>query len=110
MYYVFDADGCCVGGCGFKDVPHAREVEVGYGMATARRGQGYASAALQRLVRIAAASRELDAIVAHIAPDNIASQHVAARAGFVAGESILDEGEWVVRWRRVLTSADAEPS
>ena len=80
MCYILDADGCCIGGCGFKDVPEAREAEVGYGLAEARRGQGYASAALSKLVAMAEASGELDALVAYISPDNRASIRVAARA------------------------------
>jgi ribosomal-protein-alanine N-acetyltransferase len=102
-FYIFDANDCCVGGCGFKDVPRAREVEVGYGIAAARRCRGYASAALQQLVRIAADSGEVDVVVALIASDNLASMRVAGRAGFVAGNPVLDEGAWLLRWRRALT-------
>ena len=102
MYYILDADGCCIGGCGFKDVPQAGEVEIGYGLAGARRGHGFASAALSRLIEEAKAHTELDALVAHIAPDNEPSIRVATRAGFVAGDRVLDEGEWNVRYRLVL--------
>lgn len=109
MCYIADADGCIVGGCGFKDVPVAREVEVGYGLAEARRGHGYASAALARLVEMALASGELDALVAYISPDNTASIRVATRAGFVLGENVMHEGEWQLRYRLALRSADGEP-
>lgn len=99
MCYIVDADGCYIGGCGFKDVPRDREVEVGYGLAAARRGQGYASAALSQLIHAARTSGELDTLFAHISPDNRASTQLATRAGFVPGERALDEGEWVVRYR-----------
>ena len=102
-YYVLDAGGCCVGGCGFKDVPRAREVEIGYAIATAQRGRGFASAAVAELLQLAAASLEVDTVIALIAEDNLASQSVARRNGFVAGERVLDEdGEWVLCFRHVL--------
>jgi [ribosomal protein S5]-alanine N-acetyltransferase len=102
MYYVLDADGCCVAGCGFKDIPRERQVEVGYGVATARRGRGYASAALLELLRIAAASGEVDVVNANIAPENAASMKVARRAGFVPGETVFEDTERLVVWRRTL--------
>lgn len=98
-FYIVDADGCCIGGCGFKDIPRNREVEVGYGLAAARRGLGYASAALSALVGLARVSGELDTLVAHISNDNAASARLATRAGFIPGERALDEGEWIVRYR-----------
>jgi RimJ/RimL family protein N-acetyltransferase len=107
MCYILDADGCCIGGCGFKDVPREREVEVGYGLAEERRGQGYASAALSTLVAMAEASGELDALLAYISPDNAASIRVATRAGFLKGERVLHEEEWQDRYRLALRSAGA---
>jgi RimJ/RimL family protein N-acetyltransferase len=107
MCYIFDADGCCIGGCGFKHAPTQREVEVGYGLAETRRGQGYASAALRELLLMAAGTREIDSVIAHISSDNLASARLAKRHGFVAGDTVLEDGEWVVRWRRVLTPEDA---
>lgn len=99
MFYVFADDGCCVGACGFKDVPRTREVEIGYGIAPSRRGRGYASAALAELLRMAAESREVDTVLLLIASDNSASEKVAQRAGFTRGDSALDEdGDLTVRW------------
>ena len=109
MCYILDADGCCIGGCGFKDVPREREVEVGYGLAESCRGKGYASAALVQLVQMAKAIDELDALVAYIAPENTASMRVATRAGFVKGERVLHEDEWQLRYRLALKSADDAP-
>jgi len=101
-YYVISEDGWIVGGAGFKDAPHQREAEIGYGIGEARRGLGYASAAVQELVRIATASGEVDTLIAHIAPDNPASMRVATRAGFRPGEAISEGGHQEVRWRRQL--------
>lgn len=99
MFYIFADDECCVGACGFKDAPRAREVEIGYGLAPSRRGRGYASAALAELLLMAADSGAVDTVVLLIAPDNRASEKVAERAGFTRGESALDEdGDLTVRW------------
>lgn len=106
MCYILDADGCCIGGCGFKDVPREREVEVGYGLSQERRGQGYASAALSQLVAMAVTGGEVDALLAYISPDNAASFRLATRAGFVKGERVLHEDEWQDRYRLALRSAD----
>lgn len=107
MCYVLDADGCCIGGCGFKDTPQHREVEVGYGLAETRRGQGYASAALSQLVQVAKSSGELDSLLAYITPDNTASIRLATRAGFVPGATVVHEGECSVCYRLALAAAAA---
>ena len=102
-YYILDADGWCVGGCGFKDSPSEREVEVGYAVAASRRQRGYAGAALRGLLRTAADSGEVDTVQALIAPGNVPSARLAARAGFMAVELVIDaDGEVVVRWRCTL--------
>lgn len=106
MCYIFDAEGCCIGGCGFKHAPIEREVEVGYGLAASQRGRGYASAALAQLLLMTAATNEVDAVIAHISSDNQASARLAHRHGFLRGGTVIDDGEWVVRWRRVLTPED----
>ena len=109
MCYILDADGCCIGGCGFKDVPCAREVEVGIGLAEARRGQGYASAALAQVVELARRSDELDAVVAFISSDNSASIRMATRAGFVHAGRVLHEDEWQERYTLCLRAEDGAP-
>ena len=99
-YYILDAEGWCVGGCGFKDAPRDRQVEVGYAVAASRRQRGHAGAALRALLQTAAASGEVDTVQALIAPDNVPSARLAARAGFVAAESVIDDdNEVVVCWR-----------
>jgi RimJ/RimL family protein N-acetyltransferase len=104
MFYIFAEDAeddneRCVGGCGFKGVPRAREVEIGYGLAPSQRGRGYASAALAELLRMATNLREVDTVVLLIASDNTASEKLAQRAGFTRGDSVVDEdGDLTVRW------------
>lgn len=104
-FYIIDGDGRCIGACGFRHVPHGREVELGYHLAPASHGRGHAAAALRRLLDIAAASGEVDTVLAQIRPDNAASSRLAQRAGFVAGATAVDEGEHVVQWRLRLAPA-----
>ncbi len=99
---VNDASARIVGGCGFKTVPKAGRVEVGYGVAPAARGQGAATAALHALSR-----KALDAgateLLAEVVPANGASTRVVQKAGFErAGDRVDADGEYVVQWVRRL--------
>ncbi|MFB9246234.1 GNAT family N-acetyltransferase [Massilia antarctica] len=93
------SDGMLVGACGFKDIPIDGQVEIGYGVAPACRGQGIATAAVRELARIAFAAAALERVLAQIAPDNTPSARVAARLGFQPGATITDaDGEDLVQW------------
>ncbi|MFJ8633888.1 GNAT family N-acetyltransferase [Streptomyces sp. NPDC093568] len=77
-------DGRAVGGMGFHGVPDEEgQAEVGYDLAEAARGHGYASEALSALSEHALARDDVDALVAAIHEDNVPSQGVAVRAGYV---------------------------
>jgi|SRR5688572_24649791 len=94
-----DSREAVLGHCGFKYAPSDGSVEVGYGVATSMRGQGIATAAVGRLLQLAASSGKVQQVVAHILPSNIASSKVAGRLGFSMGHSFLDsDGEMVVHW------------
>ncbi|MDP9794051.1 RimJ/RimL family protein N-acetyltransferase [Catenuloplanes nepalensis] len=75
------SDGLAIGGIGFKGRPRDGRAEVGYGLAPAARGHGYAAEALAALVTVAA-----DHGLTHVAADtdagNIASRRTLERAGF----------------------------
>ncbi|MFC7892351.1 GNAT family N-acetyltransferase [Streptomyces sp. NPDC057381] len=76
-------DGLAVGGMGFHGPPDEDgRVEVGYDLAEAARGQGYATEALRVLSAWALARDEVTSVFATTEPDNTASQAVIARAGF----------------------------
>ncbi|MGW0766785.1 GNAT family N-acetyltransferase [Streptomyces sp. NPDC002676] len=82
-------DGRAVGGMGFHGVPdeHGR-VEIGYDLAEAARGNGYATEALRALSEWALARDDVHTLCATIEPDNLPSQAVVTRAGWrKAGES-----------------------
>jgi RimJ/RimL family protein N-acetyltransferase len=58
------------------------EVNVGYNVFAAHRGQGYASRAVEMLLRHLAETTEYDTATLLIDPQNVASLAVAARCGF----------------------------
>jgi len=94
-----------LGGCTFKGMPVNGTVEIGYGVAASQRGRGIATAAVAQLLQIATLSGNVQEVVAHIVPDNLASAKVVSRLGFSKGDPLVDpDGETVVRWTwRVAT-------
>ncbi|MFA3876613.1 GNAT family N-acetyltransferase [Streptomyces sp. MMCC 100] len=83
-------DGRAVGGMGFHGAPDEDgRVEIGYDLAEAARGNGYATEGLRALSAWALARDEVTSVFATTEPENTASQAVIVRAGFtrVAGES-----------------------
>ena len=98
-FYIQNAQGVIVGGCGFKGAPTEGEVEIGYAVAPAFREAGAGAAAVRRLLEIAARAPQVSHVVANVAPDNVASTRLVQRLGFVAkGEWIDWSGERLVRW------------
>jgi RimJ/RimL family protein N-acetyltransferase len=82
-----------VGRAGFHGPPDsAGMVEIGYAVDPAHRRQGYARAALEVLLRRAAAEPTVRTVRVSIAPDNTASAALALQYGFVrTGEQWDDE-------------------
>lgn len=85
---VSEPDGAVVGAAGFHGPPDDRGmVEVSYGVATAYRRQGYATAMLAALLERAAAEPDVRVVRASISPDNAGSLATIAGFGFSpAGE------------------------
>jgi RimJ/RimL family protein N-acetyltransferase len=76
------SDGRVVGDIGFHGPPNpSGSVTVGYGLAPAARGQGYATEALRALVAWALAQPEVTSIEADTTHANLPSQRVMERAG-----------------------------
>lgn len=95
---VHDKTNKIIGSCGFKNAPMNGRVEVGYGVASAARCHGAATAALGQLLEMAFAAGEKE-VMAEIEPANLASGRVVQKLGFVAvGHRIDEEGERVVQW------------
>lgn len=92
-----------VGGIGFLSAPDDDgSAEVGYGLVVSARGQGLATEALEAVLALAA-GQGLRSVVALTAVDNVASQRVLGRCGFVRHETVDvgDEGP-MIRWVRAL--------
>ncbi|MBD0424918.1 GNAT family N-acetyltransferase [Streptomyces sp. TRM S81-3] len=80
---VRQEDGRAVGGIGFHGAPDEDgRVEIGYDLAEAARGNGYATEALSALSGWALAREEVTSVFATTEPANTASQRVIERAGF----------------------------
>jgi RimJ/RimL family protein N-acetyltransferase len=96
------ADGEVVGLCGCKGPPsESGEVEIGYGVAPSRRERGHATAAVRALLEAVGREADVRAVVALTALDNVPSQCVLLRNGFVrtGTQPDPDDGEVIV-WRR----------
>lgn len=72
-----------VGSVGFKGRPDREgTVEIGYEVAPAHRGRGYATEAVEALLRWAFAHPTVRRVAAECAPDNAASIRVLEKTGF----------------------------
>ncbi len=91
-----------VGLIGFKGAPDGRcEAEIGYNMAPAYRCRGYMSEAVQAMMAWAWAQPGCDAIRAVTAQDNLPSQRVLQKTGWVIDEVRDEVFVWRV-WRPAL--------
>jgi len=100
-------DNEVVGLCGPKQAPDSDgTVEIGFGVASSRRGRGYATRAVAELINIASRDILLHRLRADTATANIASQRVLERNAFVrtGTRSDPEDGELIV-WHRELKSA-----
>jgi RimJ/RimL family protein N-acetyltransferase len=99
FYMVRTQDEVIVGSCGFKDVPKNGKIEIGYGVSPSVRNQGFATAAVAELLRIALSTDEVLQVLAQVNPNNVASTKVVRRLGFVPnGRQIDHEGKMLVQW------------
>lgn len=89
-----------VGLCSITKPPQNGVVEIGYGVAPSRQGQGCATRAIAEVVAWAKADPRVEALSAETATTNLTSQSVLARNGFLrVGERIDDEDGPLILWR-----------
>lgn len=81
-----------IGDLCFKGIASDGTVEIGYGIYPEHEGKGYATECVIALVRWASVQSGVTRIEAETDPDNIASQKVLAKAGFIANGVIGEEG------------------
>jgi RimJ/RimL family protein N-acetyltransferase len=101
-HWLVVADGEVVGSIGYKHVPlPSGEVEIGYGIAPARRRRGHATCAVALLLGIARADPAVRTVLADTALDNLPSQRALEKNGFRRAGTRTDpsDGEPVIRWR-----------
>ncbi|MGW1889920.1 GNAT family N-acetyltransferase [Streptomyces sp. NPDC002004] len=101
VYVIIRAeDGRALGAMGFHGAPDEEgRAEVGYDLAEAARGRGYATEALRALTAWAFTHPQLRTLRARIDPDNAPSHAVITRAGFApAGTAKGGAGEDVMAY------------
>lgn len=98
--WLIVSDGELVGLCSVTRPPKDGVVDIGYGIAPSRQQRGHAGAAVRDIVRWAKATPAVRAITADTGLDNIGSQRVLERAGFVRTGTRWDEEDGrLVTWR-----------
>ncbi len=115
VYGIFAADRL-IGGCGLHEGDSTGEFKIGYWVATPETRQGVATAVVTALLHIAFQSDLADLVLIQIDRNNLLSQRIPTRLGFVrvedaAGERHADEQagiytQWVMtreRWTAMIT-------
>jgi RimJ/RimL family protein N-acetyltransferase len=103
--WMIVVDGEVVGMCSYKGAPDLDGVvEIGFGVAPRCRKRGYATRAIADLLKIALQDNAIRGVVAETTPENVASQRVLERNGFVRnGKRIDPEDGEVILWQRDLS-------
>jgi RimJ/RimL family protein N-acetyltransferase len=100
QFFVDPATGRLLGSGGFAAPPSERTVEIGYEIAPEFRGQGFGAAAARALIERAAASGEVDHVLAHTLPGPNPSTGVLVSLGFEHTDDQEDPEVGVVwEWR-----------
>lgn len=90
------ADRVVVGTVDFKSLPDRNGVvEIGYGLGKRHRGQGYMTETVEAFCRWAKTCQGVHQVVAETEADNLASEAVLRRCGFV--ECFRDDSTWWFR-------------
>jgi RimJ/RimL family protein N-acetyltransferase len=95
-------DQLVVGMIGFKSSPDSKGwVEIGYGIVPSQQGQGFATQAVDLLVKEGLSKAEIQMIVAYTVPINSASGRVLEKNQFMRDGSKIDPEDGEVQvWRR----------
>ena len=90
-------DGTLVGDICFKGLGDNGTVEIGYGINPPHEGQGYATEAVDTMVRWAFGPPGVTRVEAETEPGNAASRRVLAKCGFTPTGTLGAEGPRFVR-------------
>ena len=102
---IIPAAAQIIGSIGFKSAPKDGVVEIGYGIAQAARGRGYATQAVRQIAAVAFATGKVEVVRAETVLDNYASQRVLKKAGFVHYGAGRDDDGPVMLWMKVPSGA-----
>lgn len=102
-YLLLDSGGAVLGRFNLYDIKDGT-ADVGYRMAQHAAGQGLATVAVQELCRLAATRHGLRMLGAATSLDNVASQKVLAKSGFVPVGPAQPGGQPGIRYERELTA------
>lgn len=106
------SDNALVGGVTLSNIRYgaSRSAQLGYWVGAPYVRRGYAKAAVQALAAHAFETIELNRLAAACQPENIASQKLLERCGFVreglARDYLLINGEWRDHYIYALTARD----
>lgn len=102
-HWMILCGGEVVGLCSYKQVPKDGIAEIGYGIASSKRGLGHATRAVAELLRAAELDPDVRVVAAETSIGNVASARVLEKNGFEQTGSRFDaeDGELIV-WQRVL--------
>ena len=90
-------DGTHIGELCFKGLSEEGNAEIGYGIAEDHQGCGYATEAVSALVDWALGLPGVSCVTAETEADNIASQSVLKKSGFIPTGKTGEEGPLFVR-------------
>ena len=97
IWMIERKDGTHVGELSFKGFNADGSVEIGYGILEEYQGRGYATEAVEAVVRWALKQPGVTRVEAEAEPDNRASQRVLEKCGFLPSGVIGEEGPRYVR-------------
>ena len=97
IWLIVRKDGKHIGNLSFKGIPVDGVVELGYGISEEYRGYGYATEAVETILEWAFDQPGVTKIAAETEPDNLASQRVLEKCGFLPSGTSGKEGPRFVR-------------
>ena len=92
MWMIEKTDGTHIGDLCFKGLDASGMAEIGYGILEEYQGQGYATEAVGAAVHWALQQPFVSRVEAETAPDNLASQRVLEKCGFLPSGTVGEEG------------------
>lgn len=100
--WIIVEDGEIVGLCSIIRMPENGEIHIGYGVAPSRERRGYVTRAIAQLLEWARKDPRVTLVSADTGVENIASQRVLERNGFIRTKERIDpEDGLVICWQAV---------